>query len=85
MSKIDNTQMAFSVKQRRPRIVNEAIATIWEIESYLNPKARVDQVQATSQDWGIMEIVTQVMQRLDRLEKIQSEPRISPASGRRTS
>ena len=38
LGQLEQPQLVFSVKQRRPRIVNEAVRTTLEMESYLLPK-----------------------------------------------
>ena len=35
---IDSTQIAFSVKQRKPKSVDEAVSATLEMESYLHPR-----------------------------------------------
>ena len=38
LGQLDNPQVAFSVKQKRPKTVDEAVAATLEMESYLIPK-----------------------------------------------
>ena len=37
LSQLDNEQVAFSVKQRKPRTIEAAVAATLECESYLDP------------------------------------------------
>ena len=38
LGQLDNLQVAFSVKQKRPKTVDEAVAATLEMESYLLPR-----------------------------------------------
>ncbi len=88
LGQIENVQVAFSVKQKRPKALDEAVAATLEMESYLHPKPRsagrvaqvgldegvtpvVAGVQASTQE-AIMQMMTQMMQRLEKLETERS-------------
>lgn len=91
LGQLEQQQLAFSVKQRRPKSVDEAVSTTIEMESYLVPKGgRVAQVTEdltpaepvaavrNPQD-AVMTLLQQVVQRMDQLEArvaaMQVEPR----------
>ena len=78
---LEQQQLAFSVKQRRPKSVDEAVSATLEMESYLVPKGgRVAQVAGDlapaepvaavrdRQD-AVMSLLQQVVQRMDQLEE----------------
>ena len=89
LGQIDSTQIAFSVKQRKPKSVDEAVSATLEMESYLHP--RVDHVAnigvekestdeasfvaavRTQQD-TMMDMLRSIMQRLERLEAGEAGP-----------
>ena len=72
LSQLDNEQVVFSVKRRKPRTTEAAVGVALECESYLvRPTlsgAVVAPVQMESQDSTLMEMMTQLMARMDRLE-----------------
>ena len=73
LSQLDNEQVAFSVKQRKPRTIEAAVGATLECESYLvRPTlngAVVAPVQMESKDSTLMEMMTQLMARMNRLEE----------------
>ena len=74
LSQLDNEQVAFSVKQRKPTTIEAAVGATLECESYLvkpthQSRAVVASVQAESKDSALMEMMTQLMTRMDRLEE----------------
>ena len=73
LSQLDNEQVAFSVKQRKPRTIEAAVGATLECESYLlRPTlsgAVVAPVLMESKDSTLMEMMTQLMARMDRLEE----------------
>ena len=74
LSQLDNEQIAFSVKQRKPTTIEAAVEATLECESYLvrsthQSRAVVAPVQAESKDSALMEMMTQLMTRMDRLEE----------------
>ena len=75
LSQLDNEQVTFSVKQRKPRTIEAAVGATLECESYLvRPTlsgAVVAPVQMESKDSTLMEMMTQLMAscRMDRLEE----------------
>ena len=48
LEQIENSQVAFSVKQKRPRNVEEAAAAVIELESYLRSTGKPSRVNAVS-------------------------------------
>lgn len=83
LGQIDSAQIAFSVKQRKPKSVDEAVSATLEMESYLNPKAsRVSNVGLETENFEeptyvaavraqqdtMMDMLRSVMERLERLE-----------------
>ena len=88
--------MAFSVKQKYPKTVDEAVAATLEMESYLLPRTgRVGQVGLTepepattslvasvqSKQDALMDMVRVVMERLDKLETTKPTPQGPPTNG----
>ena len=73
LSQLDNEQVAFSVKQRKPRTIEAAVGATLECESYLvKPTlsgAVVAPVHIESKDSTLMEMMTQLMARMDRLQE----------------
>ena len=72
LSQLDNEQVAFSVKQRKPKTIEAAVGATLECEFYLiTPQsgAAVAPVQVESKDSALMEMMTQLMARMDRLEE----------------
>ena len=78
LEQIDNPQVAFSVRQKRPKSVDEAVTTTLEMESYLIVGGgRVGQVDLqqehivaavqTKQD-ALMSMMQTMMERLEKLE-----------------
>ena len=72
LSQLDNEQVAFSVKRLKPRTIEAAVGATLECESYLvRPTLSgvlVAPVQMKSQDSTLMEMMPQLMARMDRLE-----------------
>ena len=70
---MDNEQVAFSVKQRKPKTIEAAVGATLECESYLisSPQsgAAVAPVQVESKDSALKEMMTQLMAKMDRLEE----------------
>ena len=73
LSQLDNEQVAFSVKQRKPKTIEAAVGATLECESYLIRSpwngAAVAPVQMEPKDSALMEMMTQLMARMDRLEE----------------
>ena len=76
LEQLTNHQISFNVRQKRPRTLDEAVSATLELESYLVPTglpaAGVPPSQVVagvrqSQD-TMMEMLTKMMERLDRLE-----------------
>ena len=79
LGQVEHPQLAFSVKQRRPKTVDEAVRATLEMESYLAPRDRAAQVTEGSippepvaavreQQDAMMTLLQQVVQRMDMLE-----------------
>ena len=79
LGQLEHPQLAFSVKQRRPKTVDEAVRATLEMESYLVPKGRAAQVTegptppepvaaVREQQDAMMTLLQQVVQRMDMLE-----------------
>ena len=72
LSQLDNEQVAFSIKQGKPRTIEAAVGATLECESYLvrSPqRSAVAAVQMEPKDSALMEMMTQLMARMDRLEE----------------
>ena len=81
LGQLEQQQLAFSVKQRRPKSVDATVSATLEMESYLVPKGgRVAQVAADitstepvaavrDQQDAVMSLLQQVMQHMDQLEE----------------
>ena len=89
LGQLDNPQVAFSVKQKRPKTVDEAVAATLEMESYLLPRmGRVGQVGLTEPEPATtsfvdsvqskMDMVRVVMEWLDKLETTKPLPPQEP-------
>ena len=78
-AQIDNPQIAFSVKQKRPTTVTRAVSAILEMESYLNPKAaKIAPVQPQGGKKGeMMEVLTSILQRLEKVEARDKSPSLA--------
>ena len=80
LGQLEHQQLAFSVKQKRPKTVNEAMSATLEMESYLLPKgSRMVQVAegympiepvslVHGQNDAVMTLLHQVVDRMDQLE-----------------
>eukprot|EP00731_Ephydatia_muelleri_P014897 Em0008g617a len=55
LEQIENSQVAFSVKQKRPRNVEEAAAAVIELESYLRSTGKPSRVNAVSSQEQVLE------------------------------
>lgn len=88
LGQIENQQIAFGVRQRRPKKVDEAVTATLEMESYLQPKGRTGRVAQVSVDEeaqvvagvqskqdAVMDMMTQMMARLEKLEAAGTRPR----------
>ena len=101
MSQVDNPQVAFSVKQRHPTTVEQAVMMTLELESFLGPKQRVarleevpvDHVSTKQQQDSLLQAMADILGRLEKLEAqtqgpplYASTPRYSEKSrGQKTS
>ncbi len=80
LGQLEPQQLAFSVKQKRPKTVDEAVSATLEMESYLLPKgSRVAQVAegympiervslVHAQNDAVVTLLQQVVDRMDQLE-----------------
>ena len=79
LRQLQHLQLAFRVKQKRPRIVDEVVSTTLKMESYLLPKACVAQVTDELVSWepvsavwdqqdAMMTLLQQFVQWMDQLE-----------------
>ena len=83
LGQLTNHQIAFNVRQKRPQTLDEAVSATLELESYLIPTnlpsvAGIPPSQVVagirqSQD-TMMDMLTKIMKRLDRLESDQATP-----------
>jgi len=78
LSQLDNEQVAFSVKQGKPRTIEAAVSVTLECESYLiRPSSvgcgAVAPVQVTHTDVSLVDMMTQLMARIDKLEENTSK------------
>ena len=92
LGQLEQQQLAFSVKQRRPKSVDEAVSTTLEMESYLVPKGgRVAQVTedptpaepvavVRDRQDAVMTLLQQVVQRMDQLEARVAAMQVEPRS-----
>ena len=73
LSQLHNEQVKFSVKQRKPMTIEAVVGATLECESYLvRPTlsgAVFAPVQMESKDSTLMEMMTQLMARMDRLQE----------------
>ena len=88
LGQIENSQIAFSVRQQRPKTLNDAVAHTLELESYLKekpPKVTAPVVPSevaavrTQQD-TIVEMLQSLTDRLERLEKGGAKPAQKPSA-----
>ena len=88
LGQLDNPQISFNVKQKRPKTLDEAVSATLELESYLltppqacsqtvssNPSSNVSVIAGVkeTQD-SMMQILSKMMERLDKLESAQATP-----------
>jgi len=73
LSQLENEQVAFNVRQRKPRSIEAAVSATLECESYLvrsyssDTAITPEQVESKRDD-ALMEMMTQLMARMVRLE-----------------
>ena len=100
LSQLDQPQVAFSVKQRRPKGLDEAVASTLEMESYAPPAAKpVAAVQSDNDTTGdkgeevpvatvdskkFVSLMEKLMDRVDLLEKNQQAASVEGRTRRRT-
>ena len=94
LGQIDQPQVAFSVRQRQPHTLVEAVSATIEMESYLQPKAsRVAFVEESNggvdpvigaiqqQQKSVLNVLDRVMERLEKLEANSREVTKPPTPG----
>ena len=88
LGQLDNPQISFNVKQKRPKTLDEAVSATLELESYLlKPPQAVGQVVSSIPDGDVsvvagvkqsqetmMQMLTKMMERLDKLESSRATP-----------
>ena len=83
LGEIEDPQISFGVKQTRPKNLDEAVATTLEMESYVKNQpgtktVRFDEDSSTviagvrSTNEAMMQMMSQVMERLEKLEMYQT-------------
>ena len=92
VSQIENGQVAFSVRQKRPKTVDEAVSATLEMEAYIDAKtiSSVVEVEDVTTDPlavnGVMSSMADLMKQcIDRLEKLEmkvSQPQPRADDGR---
>ena len=73
LAQIDNTQVSFSVKQRKPTTLDDAVTATLEMESYLGPKVELagvgeETVAAVAQGDSTGTVMKELLERMERLE-----------------
>ena len=73
LAQIDNTQVSFSVKQRKPTTLDDAVTATLEMESYLDPKVELagvgeETVAAVAQGDSTATVMKELLERMERLE-----------------
>ena len=75
LSQLENEQVAFNVRQRKPKTIEAAVGATLECESYLVKPVTSGavvapvQVQAKNRDSVLMDMITKLMEWMDRLEE----------------
>ena len=93
VSQIENCQVAFSVRQKRPKTVDEVVSATLEMEAYIDVKtissvvAEVDDVTTdplavNGVTSSMAELMKQCIDRLEKLEMKVSQPRPRADEGR---
>ena len=84
MSQIENVQIAFSIRQRNPKTVEEAVRATLEFESYLQPKQRIGHISGSTaesvthvgssdKEELLLKTMSDILGRLEKLE-MQTTP-----------
>ena len=90
LANLSSPQVAFGVRQRKPKTVEEAVTATLELESYLTPSSgpgRVAQVEVEepsaqeaivaavkSQQDAMLDLMSKLVERLEKLEAQDSDP-----------
>jgi len=91
LAQLDNPQVAFSVKQTKPKTVDDAVRSTLEMESFLKPSAsaEVSQVSLESESTEAVatmsartqdDVMKMILERMDRIETELKSVRQLPAS-----
>lgn len=91
LAQLDNPQVAFSVKQTKPKTVDDAVRSTLEMKSFLKPSAsaEVSQVSLESESTKTVatmsartqdDVMKMILERMDRLETELKSVRQLPAS-----
>lgn len=94
LQQLDQPQVAFAVKQRRPNKLDDAVAATLEMESYAAVKStaaaisgveedetqvEIASVPVTSQNQKLTELVERLLERVEKLESSKETPPHEPA------
>ena len=90
VSQIENGQVAFSVRQKRPKTVDEAVSATLEMEAYIDAKTISSVEDVTTADplpvngvtSSMADLMKQCIERLEKLEMKISQPRPRADDGR---
>ena len=84
LQQLNHPQVAFSVRQRRPKSVDEAVSATLEMESYVSTRTAGLSVASVGRDSAddvttgeLMKLVEKLMERIEVLERQQSQWRDS--------
>ena len=92
VSQIENCQVAFSVRQKRPKTVDEVVSATLEMEAYIDVKTissvvevddvTTDPLAVNGVTSSMAELMKQCIDRLEKLEMKVSQPRPRADEGR---
>ena len=97
LTQLDNTQVAFGVRQAKPKVVDEAVRLTLEMESYLQPTrpSRTSPTLAGDHDSNVIgaassqlrnDPLQQILERMDRLEtelqSVRQPQKVGPSGDR---
>ena len=92
VSQIENGQVAFSVRQKRPKTVDEAVSATLEMEAYIDTKTistvveaddvTTDPLAVNGVTSSMADLIKQCIDRLEKLELTVSQPRPRADDGR---
>ena len=71
LTQIENQQLAFAVRQRAPTTVDAAVASVLELETYLDVRRREDEVIiASAGRMRVAGIWDKLLERVEKLERL---------------